>query len=467
MPCRSGISRSVVALMRFRVGVRHAAIHRKVLRDVESRFRQTALGRIANEDGVARTADLDIDYPRARKTLLVGLCVLGLFASVLSAPASGGECGVGGQVIDKGNGWTTTKTPAMAEHYYGQTYMAGPRLMAIDPHNHNAIFVANNSVIARSLEGGCTWEEVWEVPAVPTADFPFARGGYAAITSLEVTQKAGTPRRVYAALWTSSPLRVHVIRSDNDGETWEVVDDVVPWPGSHPRVRIAPSNPDVVYLSFRLHVSGATLYYASRDGGESWEFRSSRPGGVYPAFGSDFRIDPVDPTELWEWDRDGDDTEPIHRSRDGGRTWRDVRALGPPEFPQFVDVFHRRGRRARIVALNGDRIHRSVDGGRSWKRLASPHLHDMNVLGIVHGDRATKIALVACHAPYCFVYRFRPRAYREGRHPWIDIMPKYAVPPPFPATSDVRSTKQHPASLVFNAGNDERTTLETYQGSRW
>lgn len=416
---------------------------------------------------MGRRMHLDIDQPPRRRTVVLGFCVLALVASISSAPASGAECAVAEQVVDQGNGWTTTRTPTMPEEYYGQTYMSGPKLVAIDPHEEKAIFVANNSTIARSLDGGCHWEQLWEIPEVPTVEFPFARGEYAAITSLEVTQKRGAPRRVYAALWTSSPLRVHVIRSEDDGQTWEVVDDVAPWPGTHPRVRIAPSAPDVVYLSFRLHATGANVYFGSRDGGESWKLRSTRPGGPYPTFGSDFLVDPVRPAKLWEWDRDADFAEPIRRSHDGGRTWHRVKGLGRPQFPQFVDVFHRRGRAARVVAVNGERIYRSTDGGRSWKRLPSPHLHDVNLLGIVHGDRATAIAMVACHAPYCFVYRFKPRAYREGRHPWIDIMPKYAVPPAFPSMSFVRSTKQRPPSLVFNAGYDDRSTLEAYRGVHW
>jgi len=338
--------------------------------------------------------------------------------------------------------------------------------MAVDPYDERAVFVANNSVVARSLDGGCRWEQVWQVPEVPTTQFPFARGEYAAITSLEVTQTKAAPRRVYAALWTSSPVRVHVLRSDDDGETWQLVDGAMPWVGTHPRIRIAPSDPKVVYLSYRLHAGGTTLYYRSRDGGESWTLRSSQPGPASPVFGNDFRVDPAKPQWLWEWDRD-DDGEGVRRSRDGGKTWTEIRGVGKPAFPQFVDVFHRRGRPARVIVVNGGRIYRSTEGGGSWKKIPSPHLHDANLLGVAHGTRASAIALVACHAPYCWVFRFSSRAYRRGAFPWVDIMPKYAVPPAFPSTSFLMSTRTERPALLFNAGHDEPTTIERYRGPRW
>lgn len=260
--------------------------------------------------------------PNSARTCLVLVLLAAGYLLPQPTSAATENCPVVGQVTQRGSGWTTTRTPAMPEHYYGQTYLSGPRLMAIDPYDDDAIFVANNSVIARSQDGGCHWEEVWFIPDVPTSQFPFARGGYAAITSLELGRDSGGGRRVYAALWTSSPVRVHVIRSDDDGETWKLLGELSIWTGTYPRLRVSETNSNIIYLSFRLHATGATVYYRSRNGGDSWSLRSTRAGGPYPAFGSDFLVDPVAPARLWEWDLDPDQTEPIRQSQDGGRTWR-------------------------------------------------------------------------------------------------------------------------------------------------
>ena len=108
------------------------------------------------------------------------------------------------------------------------------------------------------------------------------------------------------------------------------------------RVRIHPSNPDLVYIASMGHAFGPNEekgVFRTRDGGETWEnvlFKSEKTGAI------DLVMSPSDPdvlfAALWEFERKAWGAKTagpesgIYRSLDGGDTWEDIsRNDGVPE----------------------------------------------------------------------------------------------------------------------------------------
>ncbi len=169
-----------------------------------------------------------------------------------------------------------------------------------------------------------------------------------------------------------------VYRSTDEGATWKHVglEDT-----RHiSRVRVHPTNPDLVYVAAFGHAfgpSGQRGIFRSRDGGESWEnvlYESEDAGAA------DLSIDPHNPrvlyASMWEarrsfWAMDsGGPGSGLHRSTDGGDTWEEITRR--PGLPMGVvgriGVAVSPARTGRVWALieaSDGGLFRSDDGGES------------------------------------------------------------------------------------------------------
>jgi len=170
-----------------------------------------------------------------------------------------------------------------------------------------------------------------------------------------------------------------VYRSTDRGRTWRMIG--LPGAGQIGRVRVHPTDPDLVYVAALGHAFGPNPergVFRSRDGGETWAkvlFISDTTGVV------DLAMDPADPSVLWAaaWTGrrepwaivSGSAESGLYRSADGGDTWEKV-TNGLP-----ADVVGRIGvavapsdsRRIYVVVQHAEAggLYRSDDGGSSFQ----------------------------------------------------------------------------------------------------
>ena len=150
-------------------------------------------------------------------------------------------------------------------------------------------------------------------------------------------------------------------------------------------IRVHPEDSDTVYVAAQGPLwsgGGDRGLYKTTDGGETWE--KILGGGEYTGV-SEVHLDPRDPDVMYAvtWQRlrnvavlmDGGPETAIHKSTDGGATWRRL-SRGLPEetmgkigmaiSPQQPDVIY-----ATIeLARRSGGFWRSEDGGETWEKRA-------------------------------------------------------------------------------------------------
>ena len=173
-------------------------------------------------------------------------------------------------------------------------------------------------------------------------------------------------------------------KSMDAGETWEFIG--LPNSEHVSRIRIHPSNPDVLYVGVIGNLwkpNKERGLYKSIDGGKNWKkilFVSDKAGV------GDVIIDPNNSriiyASTWQMKRNGyrmDSGGPdskIFRSFDEGTTWEDISTFkGLPNFPWgivglAISPLNSRRIWALIEAKNGG-LFRSDDGGNSWAKINS------------------------------------------------------------------------------------------------
>ncbi|WP_240042767.1 VPS10 domain-containing protein [Maribacter aurantiacus] len=172
-----------------------------------------------------------------------------------------------------------------------------------------------------------------------------------------------------------------VYKSTDAGETWKHLG--LKETQAVARIRIHPTNPDVVYVAALGHPYGDNEergVFRSKNGGETWEkvlYVSPKAGAV------DLIIDRNNPTVLyastWEvqrkawkmWGGGGDSK--LWKSTDGGDTWSDLTSNegmpAPPIGKIGVTVSPVDSNRVwAIVEANEGGVFRSDDGGKTWER---------------------------------------------------------------------------------------------------
>jgi len=151
------------------------------------------------------------------------------------------------------------------------------------------------------------------------------------------------------------------------------------------KIRIHPTNPDLVYLAALGHAFGPNRergIYRSKDGGATWEqilFRDEETGAC------DLAMDPHNPRVLyaalwrarrtfWSLDAGGEGCG-LWKSTDGGDTWAEL--TRNPGLPKGaigkigVAVSPARaGRVWAIVEAEDGAVFRSDDGGATWQRMS-------------------------------------------------------------------------------------------------
>jgi len=235
-------------------------------------------------------------------------------------------------------------------------------------------FGSSGGGVWKTVDGGQTWK--------PMSDGFF--GGSVGAVAVAPSD----PAVVYAGLGEET-IRGNVTHGDgmwkstDAGKTWTKIglDDT-----RHiGRVRVHPTNPDVVYVAAMGHAFGPSEQrgvYRTRDGGKTWDrvlFINKDVGAV------DLILDPSNPrivyASTWRFRRtpysfeSGGEGCALWKSTDGGDTWKELsRNKGMPKgtlgiIGITVSPSNSQNLYAIVEAKDGG-VYRSRDGGDTWTKVS-------------------------------------------------------------------------------------------------
>ncbi len=241
-----------------------------------------------------------------------------------------------------------------------------------------------------------------------------------------------------------------VWKTENYGITWfPTTDGFIRTSSTMGAVRVAPSDPDVVYAGtgtdgIRSNVIGGRGIYRSTDAGETWDFLGLENTGQIGAV----EVHPDDANHVFvaalgsPFGRN--DERGLYRSTDGGTTWENVHFVSDsvgaidlelhPADPTVIYAAMWRGERKPWTIISGcgpdcgDGIWKSTDGGDSWRQVTEglpPGLIGKIDLAVSAADPDRVYALVEAPEPEEGLYRSDDRGetwqrMSGGRYPEDD-----------------------------------------------
>jgi photosystem II stability/assembly factor-like uncharacterized protein len=254
-----------------------------------------------------------------------------------------------------------------------------------DPNTY--YFGAASGGVFKSVDGGVHWEAVFD-------DQPAASIGSIAIDPINPNVVwVGTGE---AHIRSNVSIGNGIYKSTDGGKTWAHMG--LEKTGRISRIRIHPTNPDIVFAAALGHLYGPQEergVYRTTDGGETWQrvlFVDQDTGA------SDLVIDPNNPRILfagmwpmviWTWGRQsGGPGGGVYMSRDGGESWDQMSGSGLPDPPLGKVVLamspNNSDRIYALIETNSNRefeelddhqgvLWRSDNGGESWRMVNGDH----------------------------------------------------------------------------------------------
>lgn len=132
--------------------------------------------------------------------------------------------------------------------------------IAINPNDKLHIIAATQNGLWETKDGGSTWDQI-SIPGIPTGQF---------FCDVKWDKRDGI--NLFASIGMFSGGRL--VRSRNGGISWERVQNTTNpgFPTSQGRIEIgiAPSNPDIVYISVATPTGCTFGVYRSEDAGDTW-----------------------------------------------------------------------------------------------------------------------------------------------------------------------------------------------------
>ena len=261
---------------------------------------------------------------------------------------------------DGGRTWTTMSLPH-------SEFISD---FAIDPHDARNVVVMTGSSLYRTSDGGGTWEMIFDPPPIgPTALHVGSNGDlYVGMHFQGIYRsrddgaswrliKAGLPLPEMVLSVTTGPggavyagmLHRGVYRWSSDAAAWRWHSSGITAPHVGV-VEAAPSNPAVVYTGGYRNGIGR-----SADGGRSW-----RTIGIASEAIAGLAVHPQRPNTVFAAG------VALHRTTDGGQTWRKVLA---EQYGGFRAVAIAPSQPSTVYAASWDHIYRSSDGGSTWHQI--------------------------------------------------------------------------------------------------
>lgn len=319
---------------------------------------------------------------------------------------------------------------------------------ALDRRRPKRLFVSDGWTVFRTVDGGCSWAQVFSATDAPTSQPRFVTVSVRRI----VVPSIGPAGRVYMLLERDGLPQL--ARSDDGAETWSVAPLRLKAGSEQPgaivagepeQLWVAPSDPRVLYATVRSTFrSPDSILLRSYDAGATWEVSAvysvaSEYGWRLTSFtgstdtscslgadrctGVPFRtlaVDPLEPEVLWTSGENG-----IYRSEDAGVTWDKAANIDWQAISDVwdIDIWHPRGRPARIAALGRRFIAWSEDGGTSWQRVKVPDKREFAANGS-GSFAAEKDGYVAEMEPNDTLMQQRQHVFWLRKGAWVRITPK-------------------------------------------
>ncbi len=279
-----------------------------------------------------------------------------------------------------GGVWKTTSAGVNWDPIFDGTGQYSIGTIALDPNNHLTLWVGtgeNNAQrsagygdgVYKSVDGGRTFANV-------------GLGASEHIGMIAIHPEHSNVVFVAAQgpLWASGGDR-GLYRTNDGGDTWELVLEIDEHTGAH-EVYFDPRNPDVMYAvtwQRRRHqwtmIDGGpgSGIHKSTDGGETWRaINRGLPGGDKGKIG--LAISPQNPDVLYAIveasGRDGG----TFRSRDMGESWQRTsryQSSAPMYYHELYADPHREG----VLYSLDTFVQLSNDGGETWGRLPTQGVH--------------------------------------------------------------------------------------------
>ena len=271
----------------------------------------------------------------------------------------------------------TTWTPIFDDQ---SSYSIG--CLTIDPHHHDTIWVGTGENVGgrhvgygdgvhRSRDGGKTWENL----------------------GLEDSEHIGNivvhpedPNVVYVAaqgpLWSAGGDRGLFMTTDG-GQTWEKVLGGGEYTGVN-EVHLDPKNPDVLYASTHQRYRNVAALinggpesgiHKSTDGGRTWrELTTGLPSEDMGKIG--LAVSPQDPQVVYAIIELGDREGGFWRSADGGESWeKRSDQISGGTGPHYYQEIFADPHRFDVVYHHEVRLWRSADGGKTFENITGEYTH--------------------------------------------------------------------------------------------
>lgn len=281
----------------------------------------------------------------------------------------------------------------------------------------------------RTTNGGCSWESVLDL-----WDFGDTGGFIPYLTRIRdiIVSPGPGSHRYYMIVTTGSwwdredaatppfVVRSTVFVSDDKGASWAPLEGVGLLPISEARLlRVAPSNPKVVYLVAHLgsaadvevgslgvsQTAGQMSLYASDDGGQTWNLRALPSVPALAVLDAD--VDPTDPKTVWLGTGSG-----AFVTHDAGESWE----MKLPDGSAVIDQVDISGGGSKVTAFRrGGTTYISFDGGENWKTVRSESFD--RVRAATSGFEGRSLVISTGH----HIYRMGPNLL------WEDITPRFPI----------------------------------------
>ncbi len=271
-------------------------------------------------------------------------------------------------------GWTGEALPFTDE--FAQIWSLG--------HAHGTLYAGTKPAgLLASHDGGSTWERVNGLTDHPSAE-KWDPGAAGLVLHTIVSDPSNAEK-----LWVGISA-AGVFATEDGGKTWERRNRLSNAEAcdqhEHPAAPRDGETGHCVHNIMRASGSGDVFYqqnhhgvWRSADGGRSWD---DITGGLPSTFGFPICVHPRDANMIWTIPLNGDSVgrfppdaaAAVWRSKDGGKTWHDLRAGLPQESCFFTVLRQAMARDERdplglYFGTNSGSVFSSLDEGDSWREI--------------------------------------------------------------------------------------------------